>query len=232
MQLRLPVAMVTALAFPLILYIIFAATGEAAGSDDNWTLIVVLASAITAVALYHLGAGIAEERAIAWDPYQRTLARPSWLVLVARVVSAFVFIAAGSLPVVVLAYVMSDISLEASEWAPVAGVLALGAVAMSMLGVAIGYTFGGKSAVGVATVLLFPMLWLGGFFGSFEVLPDWAQTASEFVPTRRWSATLYEIVMSDGDLQNHLLILLGWTLGLTVLALLAVWRDSTRSSRV
>ncbi|MFC6357061.1 ABC transporter permease [Luethyella okanaganae] len=228
---RLPIAMATAIGFPIILFIIFAAGGSPSNNVANWAMIVVLASGISAVALYHLGAGIAEERANAWDPYQRTLARPYWLVLLSRVLTAFIFIVAGALPVVALGYWITDVDLPLERWPATAGLLALGAVIMSLLGVAIGYSFGGKSAIGFATVLLFPMLWLGGFFGSYETLPEWAKVAAEFVPTRHWSAALLEAVGDGVTTWLHIWMLLVWLLGLAGLAFVAVWRDATRSTR-
>src|SRR5262245_15465009 len=195
--LRYPMFVLPTVAFPALLFLLFAAPGTAR-DEPNVALAGFAATAILGVAFFQFGVGIAVERTYAWEAFLRTLpARPRTRIA-ARALTGLVF-ALGSVALVTIAAVASsDVSLPAGRWPQLALALLAGAIPFALFGIALGYWIPPKAALAVANVIFLPLALAGGLFAGPDDLPEPIASVSPALPTRQWGELLWGSL--EGDL--------------------------------
>lgn len=224
---RRPMVVFSSVAFPLVVFAFLALRVRTAEPLAVATAAVsVLAFGGFVVVLFQFGVGIAEDRAGHWDPYLRTLATGISPRLASRVLTAGLTTVLAAVPVVALSAVATNAALPVGRLPLLAVLLLLGAVPFGCLGVAVGYAVRPDSAVPVANLLLFPLAFGGGMFerpgGS---LPALVETVSPALPTRNWIELLHAATGGDPLPLGHAAALVGWTVALAALAVLAYRRN-------
>ena len=231
---RVPIAVVSTTVFPALSLMFFVVPQGELASDP------VIASAaaaqlsvfaIMSVCLFTFGAGIAEDRAMPWDPYLRTLPAGPGPRLVGRLLNGLTFAAMGLVPLLVLAAVLTEASLPVARIVPALLAWIAAGLPFLGLGLAIGYRLSSKAALAVANVLLLPMAFGGGLFLPPELFPDWLDTASTFLPSRAGRDLLVGTVTGDAIPLVSIVVLLAWTVLAIGLAVLAYRRDEGQRFR-
>ena len=231
---RIPVAVVATTVFPALSLLFFVIPQDELASDP------VIASAAAAqlsvfammsVCLFSFGVGIAEDRAIPWDPYLRTLPAGPGPRFAGRLLNGLTFAAMGLLPLLLLAASLTEATLPVSRIVP--AFLAWMATGLPFLGLglAIGYRLSSKAAIGVANVLLLPMAFGGGLLLPPQLFPGWLDTMSTFLPSRAGRDLLVGTVTGDQIPTSSIAVLLAWTVLAIGLAVLAYRRDEGQRYR-
>jgi len=120
--------------------------------------------AVLSVCLFTYGVGVAEERALPWDRYLRTLPMGPGPRLVGRLVNGLAFSALGLLPLLVIAWSLTAASLSPNRVAVTGAALLVAGLPLLCAGIAIGYALSTKAALAVAQSLLLPLAFGGGLF--------------------------------------------------------------------
>jgi len=75
-----------------------------------------------------------------------------------------------------------------------------------------------------ANLVVFPMLFLGGVFFPIDNMPNWLQHIAKYLPLTHFSNSLREVMTQDaslGMIKWDLIAMLGWAVGLIILATFA-----------
>ena len=221
--LRLPAYSVPTLAFPTLLFLLFAAPSDA--DDPEVALAGFAAVAVLAVAFFQFGVGIAAERANPWESFLRVLPVAPRTRILARLISALLFASASVLVLVIAAVAATDIRRSPAAWAEFAATLAAGALPFGLFGIALGYLLPTRAALPVANLLFLPLSFLGGLWGGAEHLPEALRPVSGVLPTGQWGALLGAGTGEASWAAADLLGLAAWSLLFAALAGWAYRRD-------
>ena len=230
---RVPIAVIGTTLFPTLSLLFFIvpqsfAQDPAAATAATAQLAVF---AVMSVSLFNYGVGVAEERALPWDGYTRTLPAGPSSRLVGRLLNGLAFVILGLLPLVLLAWLLTAATLPLSRLALTAVALLAGGLPLFAIGISIGYSLSTKAALAVAQSLLLPLAFGGGLFLPPETFPGWLNSISMWLPTRA-ARDLVVTATTGVDLPGTtLLVLGGWTLLAGSLAVWAYRRDEGRRFR-
>lgn len=231
---RIPIAVIGNLLFPSLAMVFFVVPNPQVGGDPAVATSAVGQLALFAVMsayLFTFGTGVAEDRALPFDGYVRTLPAGVLPRLAARVVTGVFFALTALVPLIVLGALLTE--ARASMGTLVLGVVVLLATALPflMLGLAIGYRMSSKAAIAVVQVALFPLAFAGGLFLPPQMFPGWLDTLSQALPSRAGRDLLVESLTGLAAYPLALPVLIAWGLVFTALAVLAYRRDEGRRFR-
>jgi ABC-2 type transport system permease protein len=229
-HLRSPGYLLPTLAMPGLFYFLFE------GPDTDVALVTFLMAsyamwAILGVAFFQFGTGIAEQRAMPWERYLRTLPLSAGHRLAGRVLSAALFAAAAAAVVIVEAHLINPVSVAAGRWLPWLGALLAGGVVVAVGGIAMGYWASPRAATPLATLAWLLGAYLGGLWATPAELPSWAAEVSPYLPTRLWGEVTWAAVQGQAASLGDWLGLAAWAVGFAVLALWGYRRDEGASYR-
>jgi len=197
-HLRAPDFAAATVALPIVLYLIFGAPRATenignGGTVGQWTLVGFAIYGVLSVVLFGLGETVASERG---RGYVR-LVRVTPLPVAAYFGAKLVFAALASVLIVALlgvAGALTGAGMHLDRWLAVAGILALGGLALAPIGLLVGFLARPNGAGAVALLLLFPLSLAAGTFMPVEQLPEILRQVSQLTPTyhlaelARWEA--------------------------------------------
>lgn len=231
---RIPIAVIGNLLFPALALVFFVVPNPEVGGDPVVATGAVGQLAMFAVMsafLFTFGTGVAEDRALPFDGYLRTLPVGATPRLAARVVTGILFAVTALVPLIVLGWLLTEASVSLGTL--LLGILAVVGAGLPflMLGLAIGYRMSSKAAIAVVQVVLFPLAFAGGLFLPPQLFPGWLDTFSQWLPSRAGRDLVVEVLAGQAASPAALPVLAGWGLLFTLLAVLAYRRDEGRSFR-
>lgn len=231
---RVPIAVVGTTVFPAMSLLFFVVPADRVSGDPvaaTAAAAQLSVFAVMSVCLFTYGVGVAEDRALPWDAYLRTLPAGSLPRLGGRLATGTSLALLGLLPLVLLAATLTAATLAPSRVAPSVGALALAAVPLLGLGMAIGHLLPAKAALAVAQVLLLPLAFAGGLFIPPETFPAWLEALSTWLPTRA-GRDLVVAATAGASLPGSPLAVTGaWAAATGALAVWAYRRDEGRRFR-
>lgn len=230
---RVPIAVIGTTVFPALSLLFFVVPQPFADNPVVATAATAQLAvfAVMSVCLFTYGVGVAEDRALPWDGYLRTLPAGPAPRLAGRVLNGVAFALVGLLPLLAIAWLLTPATLSLGRLA--LGVLALVAAAVPMLGagLAIGYALSAKAALAVAQLLLLPLSFAGGLFLPPEVFPGWLDAVSTWLPTRAGRDLVVAAVTGAELSATAVPVLIGWSVLTGALAIRAYRRDEGRRFR-
>lgn len=231
---RIPMAVIGNLLFPTLAMFFFVVPQQVITSDPLLAVISVGGLAMFSVMstfLFTFGVGVAEDRALPFDPYLRTMPAGAGPRLTGRVLSASLFALLGLVPLGLVAGIFTAAAPALPRLLLGVVTLLAAGVPFLMLGLFVGYRLSSKAAIAVVQLVLFPLAFAGGLFMPAEMFPDWLATASTFLPSRA-ARDLVIGALSGVEVYAYALpVLLGWGVLFTVLAVWAYRRDEGRRFR-
>lgn len=231
---RIPIAIISALAFPALALLFFVVPQQVVASNPLYATQAVISLSVFAVmsnALFSFGLGISEDREKPWDPYLRTLPVPGVARVLGYVFSIGLIGLVAILPVIVIGGLFT--AAEASPLRILFGLLALvvSALPFMLIGVCIGYSMPSKAAIAVVQIVMFSFAFVGGLFLPPLMFAPWLDTLSTFFPSRQ-ARELVIWAVQGGDLHPWVWLgILGWLAATAVLALVLFRRDEGRRFR-
>lgn len=185
--LRVPVAVVGTTVFPAVALLFFVAANAAIAGEPTAATAATAQLAVFSVlstCLFTYGVGVAEDRALPWEPYVRTLPVGPGPRLAGRLLTGLAMALLGLAPLVVLAGLLTAATLPPARLLVAVAALVAGAAPFLLGGLAIGYALPVKAALPVANLLLLPLAFGGGLFLPPETFPAWLDRVSVLLPTR------------------------------------------------
>ena len=197
--------------FPAMLYAFFGAQS----GGGTWAANAMASFAVYAVlgvGFFQFGVSVAQDRESPFATWQQSLPGSAAAAWTARVLSSLVFITIAVLLVVVMALLMTDISLSASAWARLALVCAICAVTATFMGIALGSVASARAAVPLANLVYLPLAYLGGLWVPPIAMPAAINAISEWMPTRAMGELGWAAVTGAPFNGGYALSLMVWTL--------------------
>lgn len=227
---RVPVAVVGTVLFPALSLLFFVVPQPFAQEPQAATAACAQLAvfAVMSVCLFSYGVGVAEDRALPWDGYMRTLPAGPGPRLAGRLLNGLAFAALGLVPLAMLAWLLTAASLPVERLALVALALPAAGLPLLGLGVTIGYALSTKAALAVAQALLLPLAFAGGLFLPPETFPGWLDAISRVLPTRAGRDQVVSATTGAELPGSTLPVLLAWTIVTFALAGWAYRRDEGR----
>ncbi len=231
---RIPVAVIGNMLFPALAMFFFVVPQRSVAGDPVIATAAVgqLAMfAVMATCLFTFGVGAAEDRALPFDPYVRTLPAGPTPRLIGRMLTGGIFALLGLVPLVLIGWLFTEATVSWTQAG--AGLLAIIAVALPFLalGLGIGYSMTAKAAIAVVQVVLFPLAFAGGLFLPPEAFPGWLDGLSRALPSRAGRDLLVEALTGTPAGASAIPVLIGWGVLFVALALWAYRRDEGRRFR-
>ena len=230
---RVPIAVIGTMLFPSLSLLFFVvpqsfAKDPAAATTATAQLAVF---AVMSVCLFNYGVGVAEDRALPWDSYLRTLPVGPSPRLIGRLLNGLAFIVLGLVPLVLIAWLLTAATLAPSRLILTTAALLIAGLPLFAGGLSIGYSMSTKAALAVAQSLLLPLAFAGGLLLPPAAFPGWLNTVSMWLPTRAGRDLVVSAITGVGLPGTTLLVLAGWTVITGSLALATYRRDEGRRFR-
>jgi ABC-2 type transport system permease protein len=224
---RVPIAVIGTMLFPSLSMLFFIVPQPFAQDPVSATAATAQLAvfAVMSVCLFTYGVGVAQDRALPWDGYLRTLPAGPVPRLTGRLLNGLAFVVLGLVPLVLIAWFLTAATLPISRLALAAAALITAGVPLFALGITIGYSLSTNAALAVAQSPLLPLAFGGGLFLPPATFPAWLNAISMWLPTRAGRDLVVAATTGAAYPGTTLLILAGWTLALGSLAIWAYQRD-------
>ena len=231
---RVPIAVIGNMMFPaLAMFFFVVPQPEVAGDPTAATAAVgqLAMFAVMSTCMFTFGVGAAEDRALPFDPYVRTLPAGPAPRMIGRMLTGGFFALLGLIPLLLIGWLFTDATVTGIQFVTAAGVIVAVALPFLGLGIGIGYSMSAKAAIAVVQVILFPMAFAGGLFMPPEIFPGWLDAFSQALPSRAGRDLLVQAVTDQTAGAYAVPVLLGWGVLFTAFALWAYRRDEGRRFR-
>jgi ABC-2 type transport system permease protein len=192
--LRQPAYLVSTMLFPSMFFWFFAAPNATTPERAQMLIGSFASFAVLGVVLFQFGVGIANDRAVPWSSYLRTLPVKAFEILSAQLLAGFFFAVFAVCGVLLTAHLVSNVQMPSDRWLPMLSTVYFGGLPFAIMGLFIGLVCSPRSAIPVANLVYLPLSFAGGLWFPPNALPVPIQKISEFLPTRMyaelvWSAT-------------------------------------------
>ncbi|WP_273652747.1 ABC transporter permease [Cellulomonas fimi] len=231
---RIPIAVLGNLLFPALALLFFVVPQRAVAEDPLVATAAVAqlgTFAVMSTCLFTFGVGVAEDRALPFDPYLRTLPAGAGPRLAGRVLNGVLWAYLALVPLVLIGALLTEAVLPVGRALAAVVVVPLVAVPFLLLGVAIGYRLSSKAAIAVVQATLFPLAFAGGLFLPPEAFPTWLDAISKALPSRAARDLAVQATTGYDAYAWAVPVLVGWTVLFAVLAALAYRSDEGRRFR-
>jgi len=236
--LRTPSFYLPLASYPVLLYV---AVGLPLGGSDDRRLAVLVGYVLFSVlgtVTFQFGVGVAVSRQTAWERWLFTVPVSASTRLAARLGVACVFAVLFILPVVAAGALLGDVRVGADRAASIAAAVAAGAVPLGLMGLAMGYWFPVRGALGLANLVYLPLSFVGGLFSGGAQTggstsgkgagggSEGAPRLELFLPSGAWSELANAAIDSwRADTAIAVIVLLGYTASFAALAVLGYRRS-------
>lgn len=225
-----------AVGMPLLLYVVFSQT-FAGGADPDSRLASAMIM-ISMAAYGSLGAAmsggsqLAMERRSGWFRQLSVTALAPRDFLLAKAAVIMVLVLPSLVLVFAAGYVIGGIQLPLTTWLVSLALMWVALVPLAILGIVIGLWVKAEVVGGVTTLVLLLLAMLGGLWVPVDLMPSAAQTLAHAMPSY-WLAELgrWPVLPDTPFPWAGVVVLLGWTVGLTVLGAVGFRRAAAGSKR-
>jgi ABC-2 type transport system permease protein len=209
---RMPAYTVPTLGMPSLLLLLFGAQRARDGAVPDPILVASFATfAVFGVVFYKFGVSTAIERTAPWARYVRALPVPPGGILAARSLSAVAIALGAASAVFITARIALGIELPGSRLLRVYAGLLGGAVPFTLLGMAVGYHTGPRSAVAVSNLIYLVLSYAGGLWVPPGALPGPIRIVAHLLPTHHWGTVVWSSALGLPWGAPDWLALAAWT---------------------
>src|ERR1700719_4980156 len=150
-NLRLRMYTASVLSFPIMFYVLFGLVlnqHQAIGGTSIPTYLIATYGTfgVMGASLFGTAAGLASDRGLGWLQVKRASPMPPFAYFAAKVITSMIFSAVIVVALFALGFIFGRVRLPLLAFGKVLGILALGSLPFSALGLALGYFTGPNSA--------------------------------------------------------------------------------------
>lgn len=225
-----------AVGMPLALYLVFSQTfagGSSAEARLASAMIMVSMAAYGALgAAMSGGSQLALERRSGWFRQLSVTALAPREFLLAKAAVIMMLVLPSLLLVFAAGFVVGGVRMPVAAWFSSLGLMWLALVPLAIFGIVIGLWVKAEAVGGVTTLVLLLLAMLGGLWVPVDLMPPVAQGLAHALPSF-WLAELgrWPILPGTPFPWMGVVVLIGWSAGLTVLGALGFRRAAATSKR-
>ncbi|KQV06926.1 ABC transporter permease [Leifsonia sp. Root112D2] len=235
-QLRNARGLIFTFAIPLVMLLIFGSAYGSGGAMDKttglpWVVVTTIQMAGYGGMMAALGQAfnIVTERSLGWNRQLRITPLSGFGYMVSKIVSALAVSLVSIVLLITVSVLVLGANLSFAGWAMAALGLWGGVIPFALIAVLIGQFAKPQFAQPLFTVVFFGMAIVGGLWIPLQIMPDWVSNVAQVVPSY-WLNRLGQMGASlGGDILEPLLVLLAWTVVLSVFIVWRYKRDAARS---
>ncbi|WP_108249505.1 ABC transporter permease [Planctomonas deserti] len=231
--LRTPSFYLPLASYPVLLYL---AVGVPLGGGDDRRLAVLVGYVLFSVlgtVTFQFGVGVAVSRQSAWERWLFTVPVSASTRLTARLAVACVFAVLFVVPVVAAGALLGGVPADPDQAARITAAVLAGSVPLGLMGLAMGYWFPVRGALGLANLVYLPLSFVGGLFSggtgatSTGPVEDARAPGIElFLPTGAWSELTHAAIGGwRGSAPIAVAVLLLYTAAFAALAVVGYRRS-------
>ncbi|PZT69603.1 ABC transporter permease [Streptomyces sp. SW4] len=211
-------------AVPVLMYLLFSRLGD--GLTGTWaTGAMVGMAAYGAVgSALNTGGGVAEDRAVGWLRQLRVTPLPPHRVVLGRALTGTVTVLPSITAVLAAGGLAGGARAAAWQWAALAGVLWLGSVPFTLLGLGNGYRLTGQTTGVVNMLANLALAVLGGLWFPLALFPGWLRTVAAYTPAHRFAELGRSVAAGQAPPPTGVLVLAAWFLAFGAYAVLSYRR--------
>ncbi|HEY9290656.1 MAG TPA: ABC transporter permease [Microlunatus sp.] len=221
---------------PLVLYVVFSQIfggASGGGGDIDWAALYMVSMAAYGSLGAAMGGGaqLAVERRSGWfRQLTITTLRPREFLL-AKAAVIMIMVLPALILVFVAGYVVGGVRAPFGAWLAALLLMWVSLIPLTILGLVIGLWVKAETVQPLNVLVMLVMALLGGLWFPAQLMPEAMQRVAEFMPSY-WLASLgrYPIIGGPFPWQG-VLVLLGWTIALTILGALGYRRAAANSKR-
>lgn len=215
-MLRTPAFSIPTIVFPVMFYLLFGVLLGSARGNMQMGLYALAAYAVfgtMAPGLFGFGVTLAMEREQGLLTFRQALPAPPGAFLLARMVTAMVFVSMSTLLLIAVATTIGKISLSPLQALQLYVVNALGVLPFAAIGMYLGSVASGNAAPAIINMIYLPMAFLSGLWVPMQFLPKILQEVAPIWPAYHLAQFSMHAVDAPvlGSLVNHLAALAGVT---------------------
>ena len=225
-----------AVGMPLVLYLVFSSTFASGSSED-----ARLASAVIMVSMAAYGAlgaamsggsQLALERRSGWFRQLSVTGLAPRSFLLAKAAAIMALVLPSLLLVFAAGFAVGGVRVSLGHWLASLGLMWLGLIPLAIFGIVIGLWVKAEAVGGVTTLVMLLLAMLGGLWLPVDLMPRFAQLLAQAMPSY-WLAELgrWPMLPDEAFPWFGVLVLLAWSIGLTVLGALGFRRAAASSKR-
>ncbi|WP_067136407.1 ABC transporter permease [Microtetraspora malaysiensis] len=228
-QIRVPIGLLASSLFPAISMLAFVVpfAGQDVQGATTATASLMFFGAMSA-ALIGLSNAVSQDRERSWSPYLRTLPAGPFPRFAGRILSTLAVMLISVIPVLVVGALFTVAAITPARLLLGLGALVTGVVPFMLMGLFVGFVMASKAAMAVSQLLFFPMAILGGLLLPPQILPEFVQAVSPYVPTRGAAELIWWATAGVSPNAVSLIMLAVWTVLLAAGAVWAYRRDEGR----
>jgi len=222
----LALAVVAPIGFYLLFATLFGGQPTPPGQLPGTVEIMVAMAAYGGIwaVLSTTGPRIAQERESGWLRQLRTLPLTGQRVLLAKVIASVAVALPAIVFVCLTAAAVKDVRLPAGEWVVLVVAMWLGTVPFAALGVLLGFAVNADASFVLTYGVYMVMSAIGGLWVPPAVMPQSFRDVAVWLPTNRLADLGWRAAGGDSLALSSVTVLLAWTVGLAILALVAYRR--------
>ena len=220
---------------PLVLYVVFSQIfgdqSDTGGLDWAALYMVSMAAYGSLGAAMSGGAQLAVERRSGWfRQLTITTLRPREFLL-AKAAVIMIIVLPALILVFIAGYAVGGVRAPFGNWLAALLLMWASLIPMTILGLVIGLWVKAETVQPLNVLVMLVMALLGGLWFPAQLMPEAMQRIAELMPSY-WLASLGRYPIIGGPFPWHgVLVLLGWTIALTVLGALGYRRAAANSKR-
>ncbi|WP_327291346.1 ABC transporter permease [Streptomyces sp. NBC_01198] len=181
---------IVGVATPLMMYLLFTNLGTGDSSQDKmdyarFSMIGMAAYGALGAALA-VGPGVAEDKGRGWLRQLRVTPLTPLQVVLGRALTAGVTVLPAIVTVFTAGALVNGVRLAVWQWAAAAGLMWLGTIPFTLLGLGNGYGLTAQTTGVVSMVSMMGLSVIGGLWIPVEVFPRWLAAVSRWTPTNRF----------------------------------------------
>ncbi|WP_150307113.1 ABC transporter permease [Planctomonas psychrotolerans] len=186
--LRTPSFYLPLFAYPVLLYLLVGLPGGGSGDHRLAVLVGFVLFSVLGTVTFQFGVGVAVTRQSAWERWLFSVPVRASTRLAARLAVACIFSALFVVPVIVVGTVVGRVEVDPRTVPGILAAILAGAVPMGLMGLAMGYWFPVRGALGLANLVYLPLSFLGGLFSGGSTGGEPWSAISVYLPTGAWTA--------------------------------------------
>jgi ABC-2 type transport system permease protein len=218
---RAPGFMLPIMLFPAMFYLLFGVLmAKSNGADAaRYLLASYGVFGVMSPGLFGFGVSLALERDGGLVTFKRALPMPPGAYLLGKMLMAMAAAAVDILLLLALAFSLGHVTLSAAQAGALLLTGALGVLPFCALGIFVGTLIKGQGAPGMLQLVYLPMSFMSGLWFPLPLLPTFLRQIAPVWPSYHLDQlALASVGMRQGPLLPHVLVLIGFAVGLLLLA--------------
>lgn len=217
-QIRNRIYCFSAIGFPIMFYLLFGITNQAATvhgiSFAKYLMASYCCFGMLGAALFGVGVNFAIERGNGWLEVKQASPMPPPALLLAKTVSSACFALTVSIALIVIGHFAANVHLTALETVKLLAVVVAGAVPFGAMGLIFGLVAPANAAPGLMNLVYLPMSFFSGLWVPLSIFPAWVGKIGVFLPSYHLAQLAFRAVgfsMDNIPSSTHWLALAGFT---------------------